>query len=86
MELHEPAQLLPRALALAQSFAGASPLAVSLVKRATGDAGALAALLDTEANVQALAFGSAEHREAVNHFLDKKPLPFQWPAHKEQAR
>jgi len=86
MELHEPAQLLPRALALAESFAGASPLAVSLVKRATGDAGALAALLDTEANVQALAFGSAEHREAVNRFLDKKPLPFQWPARKEQAR
>jgi 2-(1,2-epoxy-1,2-dihydrophenyl)acetyl-CoA isomerase len=40
-------------------------------------------MLDTEANVQALAFGSAEHRDAVNRFLDKKPLAFQWPANKE---
>ena len=85
MELHAPEQLLPRALALADSFAGASPLAVSLVKRATGDAGALAAMLDAEANVQALAFGSAEHRDAVQRFLDKQPLPFQWPTHQEPA-
>ena len=83
MELHGPERLLPRALALADSFAGASPLAVSLIKRATGDAGALAALLDAEANAQALAFGTVEHREAVTRFLDKQPLPFQWPAYKE---
>lgn len=85
MELHDADQLMPRALALAESFAGASPLAVSLVKRATGDAGALAALLDAEANAQALAFGSAEHRDAVQRFLDKQPLPFQWPTNKEHA-
>ena len=86
MELHDPAQLVPRALALADSFAGASPLAVSLVKRATGDAGALAAMLDAEANAQALAFGTTEHRDAVNRFLDKQPLPFQWPTNKERAQ
>jgi len=83
MELHEPEQLQARALALAASFADASPLAVNLIKRATGDAGALASLLDAEANAQALAFGTPEHREAVNRFLDKQPLAFQWPTNKE---
>jgi 2-(1,2-epoxy-1,2-dihydrophenyl)acetyl-CoA isomerase len=79
MELHEPDQLLARAQALAASFAGASPAAVSLVKRALADPGALSSALDSEANGQALAFGSAEHREAVHRFLDKQPLAFQWP-------
>jgi 2-(1,2-epoxy-1,2-dihydrophenyl)acetyl-CoA isomerase len=58
MELHEPEHLLPRALELAASFAEASPLAVSLVKRHTEDAGALDRALDQEANAQALAFGT----------------------------
>jgi 2-(1,2-epoxy-1,2-dihydrophenyl)acetyl-CoA isomerase len=80
MELHEPAGLLARAQALAASFANASPTAVSLVKRSLSDPGALAGALDEEANGQALAFGSAEHRTAVQLFLDKEPLPFQWPA------
>ncbi|HSW04187.1 enoyl-CoA hydratase/isomerase family protein [Aquabacterium sp.] len=80
MELHAPERLLPRALALAASFADASPLATSLVKRTMSDPGALAALLDAEANAQALAFGSPEHQEAVRRFLDKQPLGFQWPA------
>ena len=51
--------MLPRAQALAASFAGASPLAVSLVKRAVAAAPArLATLLDFEADAQALCFGS----------------------------
>jgi len=79
MELHPPEQLLPRALALAASFAAASPLAVSMVKRTMSDPGALAALLDAEANAQALAFGSPQHQEAVRRFLDKQPPHFQWP-------
>lgn len=83
MELHERQRLLPRALALAASFAGASPLSVELIKRATTDAGALADLLDAEASGQALAFGSREHRDAVRRFLDKQPPAFQWPADKD---
>ncbi|MFO1220029.1 MAG: enoyl-CoA hydratase/isomerase family protein [Burkholderiaceae bacterium] len=79
MELHAPEQLLPRALALAESFAQASPLAVSFVKRAMHDPGALADVLDAEANAQALAMGSAAHHDAVKRFLDKQPLAFQWP-------
>ncbi len=79
MEQHEPDALLPRALALADSFAAASPLAVSLVKRAMDDPGALAASLDAEANAQALAFGSGYFKDAVQGFLDKAPPPFLWP-------
>ena len=83
MEQHEQPALLPRALALAASFAGASPLAVSLVKRMALDPGALEAALEDEANAQALCFQTTPHREAVQSFFDKQPLAFQWPAHKE---
>jgi 2-(1,2-epoxy-1,2-dihydrophenyl)acetyl-CoA isomerase len=83
MEQHEPAALLPRALALADSFAGASPLAVSLVKRLGRDPGAMEAAFEGEANAQALCFQTAPHREAVQRFFDKQALAFQWPANKE---
>ena len=29
--------------------------------------------------MQALAMGTPEHREAVRCFLEKRPMPFQWP-------
>lgn len=85
MEQHEAADLLPRALALADSFAGAAPLAVGLVKRFGLDAGALEAALEQEANAQALCFQTTPHRQAVQRFFDKQPAAFQWPArtHKE---
>jgi 2-(1,2-epoxy-1,2-dihydrophenyl)acetyl-CoA isomerase len=79
MELHEPGQLLPRAQALARSFTDASPTAVSTIKRALADAGELAQLLDTEAAGQALAFGTPDHKSAVQRFLDKQPPAFRWP-------
>ena len=79
MEQHEPAALLPRAMALAQSFADASPLAVSLVKRMAADTGALEAAFEAEANAQALCFQTAAHRDAVQRFLGKQPPAFQWP-------
>ncbi len=83
MEVHEPEVLLPRALALAASMAGASPLATSLVKRAMANPGELAALLDGEANAQALAFGSAYTQDAVRRFIGKQPAAFQWPKNQE---
>ena len=85
MEQHEPAALMSRALALAESFAAASPLAVSLVKRFTLDAGAMEAAFEAEANAQALCFQTTPHREAVQRFLDKQPSAFQWPTNKEQG-
>ena len=82
MELHAPEQLLPRAQALAASFVNASPMAVSLIKRTLAGWGAdLPALLEQEANAQALAMGTADHRTAVNRFINKESALFQWPAH-----
>jgi 2-(1,2-epoxy-1,2-dihydrophenyl)acetyl-CoA isomerase len=86
MELREPAALLPRALALADSFAAASPLAVGLVKRFALDAGAMEAAFEAEANAQALCFQTAAHRDAVRRFLDKQPLAFEWPQDKEKMK
>lgn len=82
MELHEPEQLLPRAQTLARSFVGASPAAVGLIKRNLNNAlgGGLQDMLNGEAQAQALAAGTAEHREAVARFLNKQGPLFNWPA------
>ena len=80
MELHAPEQLLPRAQAMAAGFVNASPVAVSLVKRAVAAGGDLAAQLEFEANAQALAMGTTVHKDAVQDFLAKRPPRFAWPA------
>jgi 2-(1,2-epoxy-1,2-dihydrophenyl)acetyl-CoA isomerase len=80
MELHAPEQLAARAQALAASFVQASPVAVSLIKRAVAAGGDLATQLEHEANAQALALGTQVHRDAVQDFLAKRPPRFQWPA------
>jgi len=79
MELHAPEQLLPRARALADSFAGASPSAASLIKRSLAAADDLDTRLELEASAQALAMGTAGHRDAVADFLAKRAPRFQWP-------
>jgi 2-(1,2-epoxy-1,2-dihydrophenyl)acetyl-CoA isomerase len=73
--------VLARAQAIAASFVHASPLAVSVVKRAMAAAPAadLQAMLELEADAQALCFNTAAHRDAVSRFLDKQPPLFQWP-------
>ena len=58
----------------------ASPVAVSLIKRALAAGGDLATQLELEANAQALAMGTQTHRDAVQDFLAKRPARFQWPA------
>lgn len=79
-ELVEPEALQARAQAIAQSLVQASPVAISLIKRSLAQAANdLPSLLEQEANAQALAMGTPQHREAVQCFLDKKPVPFQWP-------
>jgi 2-(1,2-epoxy-1,2-dihydrophenyl)acetyl-CoA isomerase len=80
-EVVDTGQLLARAQAIAASFTAASPLAVSLVKRALAAApgASLDTMLDFEADAQALCFGSAGHRDAVARFLDKQPGGFRWP-------
>ena len=64
-----------------RSFVQASPVAVSLIKRALAAPGHdLATLLELEANAQSLAMGTPDHRDAVQRFLRKEPASFVWPA------
>lgn len=72
--------LTARAQALAASFTGASPLAVSLIKAEVGMslASGLRRALDTEADHQALCFETDAHREAVRRFLAKEPAAFRF--------
>lgn len=85
-ELHAPEALLPRAQAIARSFVGASPTAVSLIKRMLDNGSpSLAAALEAEANAQVVAAGTAAHRKAVAAFLEKQPIPFQWPVNRPAA-
>lgn len=80
MELVPPDDLQARARTLAASFVNASPMAVSLIKRALAVPGAgLPEMLDMEADAQALAAGTTEHKAAVQRFLAKEPTLFQWP-------
>lgn len=87
MEIVPAEGLLARANELALSLAGASPLAVSLVKQNVGMALAsdLARTLDREANEQALCFTTRAHQTAVDRFLAKQPAAFQWPARQPDA-
>jgi 2-(1,2-epoxy-1,2-dihydrophenyl)acetyl-CoA isomerase len=73
--------LQARAHALAASFAGASPLAVSLIKRAVtaSTVSDMNTMLDIEAMSQALVFGCDYHHEAISRFLNKQPPMFNWP-------
>jgi 2-(1,2-epoxy-1,2-dihydrophenyl)acetyl-CoA isomerase len=81
MEVVSADRLLPRATALAHSFNGASPMAVSFVKQDV--AKALGADLDTlfaqEADHQAMCFTTPAHEQAVQRFLAKQPAAFRWP-------
>jgi 2-(1,2-epoxy-1,2-dihydrophenyl)acetyl-CoA isomerase len=81
MELHAPEQLMARAHALAASMAHASPVAVSLIKRALATVGGadLPGLLEMEATAQGVAGSTDAHRQAVQRFLNKEPAAFQWP-------
>ncbi len=82
MEVLDADALMPRARQLAQSFTGASPLAVSLVKQGAGMALAsdLRSLLAAEADHQALCFQTAAHRDAVQRFLAKQAPAFLFPS------
>lgn len=74
MEVLPAEALLDRAMALGVSLCAASPLALSLAKRALDRSlqSDLSALLDVEAAGQALALSSDEHAEAVRRFVNRK--------------
>lgn len=82
MEIVPADALMARAQALAASMLGASPLAVSLVKRELGMALAtdLRSTLSNEADHQSMCFQSAYHGEAIERFLGKRPPMFDFRA------
>lgn len=81
LEIHEPDALDARVNALAESLLGASSTALSLTKRALNGAtlNDLGTMLELEAAGQTVAFASPEHQQAVDRFLAKEPMAYQWP-------
>jgi len=82
MERLDAAALMSRALQLARSFTQASPLALSLAKRALDAAPSadLATMLMLEADGQGISMSSEYHLAALRRFLAKEKPMFSWPA------
>ncbi|NUZ06130.1 enoyl-CoA hydratase/isomerase family protein [Piscinibacter koreensis] len=82
LEVHAPDALLTRANAIAASFCGAPPTAMSLSKRALQVSlqSELEAMLDLEAAGQAIAATSDYTAEALRRFAAKEAPQFRWPA------
>lgn len=78
-ELAAPADLSAAALALAEQYAALPPIAVQMVKRSVNAlSGAMdAAILHADTDQWLLAARSADHREAVAAFLEKRPAQFE---------
>lgn len=69
---------LDEALRMARAMVSASPLAISMTKRAlhVSQSTDLTTMLMLEADGQGIAMSSDYHRHAVDCFLEKRPLPF----------
>lgn len=72
---------LARAQQLARCLVDYSPIAFALAKQmlAASFQSDLAEMLRMEADAQAIAFASAEHKDAVQRFAAKEPPKFSWP-------
>ena len=81
MEVLPAEALAARAQVIARSFAGASPVAMSIAKRALqASLGSdLQTLLEIESSGQALASNSDYAKEAVRRFAAREPAQFRWP-------
>ncbi len=82
LEVTEPENLMPRARAIAQALAQASPTALSLTKDALNASlgSSLDTMLELEAAAQGIAGSGAYARECFRRFAAKERGPFQWPA------
>jgi enoyl-CoA hydratase/carnithine racemase len=78
-EVAEPARLMERALALAQRIAVNPPQVLRMTKRLLqeGQHLRLDSVLEMSASMQALAHHTADHAEAVNALLEKRPPRFE---------
>lgn len=78
LEAVPQAQVLPRALALAGTFAANAPLATRALKRSLGvDRAALQAALEREALAQAESYGSADLGEGLAAAAERRPPKFE---------
>jgi 2-(1,2-epoxy-1,2-dihydrophenyl)acetyl-CoA isomerase len=87
-EIVESEKLLESALAFAARFHDASTQALGLAKGILNQSFNLdaRALLEMEAMAQALAVNTDYHKQAVDRFMDKKPLLFAWESMGKAAR
>lgn len=78
-EVAEPARLMERAQALAHRIAVNPPQVLRMTKRLLqeGQHLRLNSLLELSASMQALAHHTADHEEAVNALLEKRPPTFE---------
>jgi enoyl-CoA hydratase/carnithine racemase len=76
--LHPPGELGGRTMAYAQSMAAAAPLAVASIKRAVHEGGALSSAdgLALEQELMGVLLGSADAREGLTAFVEKRPPTF----------
>lgn len=76
--VHEPADLLAKAMAMARRFTEASPVAIGLAKNILNQSFQLDqhAMAELESYAQGLCMDSDYHREAVRRFLAGEPLAF----------
>jgi 2-(1,2-epoxy-1,2-dihydrophenyl)acetyl-CoA isomerase len=86
--IHEPDDLLPAALRMAGRFRHASREAIGMSKSILNQSFNLdqRALADLEGYAQAIAMASTYHREAVQKFIDKEPLTFNWDQMDKEER
>lgn len=85
LEVHEENALLHRAREIATSLTHASPIALSLAKRALNASlgSDLKAVLEAEANAQAIAYSTEYRTQAVARLIQKEAPLFQWPGKKQ---
>lgn len=80
MDIIDADDLIAHAHEFAKRFANASPDAIRLAKQIMGEAFEASRddALDAEADAQASANASAYHKDALERFLAKEPLRFDW--------
>jgi len=81
LEIQSVDMLMARAKQMAASMAKASPIALSIAKRALNVStdSNLTAMLEIEASGQSVARSTDYHSNAVSRFIKKEPPLFHWP-------
>jgi len=88
LEIHPQDALQDRAMAFASRFLKAPTAALGMAKQALNQSFNLdqQALGEMEAYAQAMAINSTYHRGAVDRFLGKQPLEFDWDRMQAEAK